>query len=336
MKITCFKTTALLFCLLLMANFINAQTIVPLQQGKPTSIRGLSVVDDNIAWISGSSGYIALTRDGGKSWNWQQVKGFEKADFRDIEAFSDKEAIIMSSGTPALILKTTDGGANWQVKYRNADTAYFLDALDFPDKKYGFVLGDPINKKFVLLETKDGGETWNMFKNRPDALSGEAAFAASGTCLRVGEGSIDIVTGGTVARCLTIFSPFAKWSYETLPILQGKDSQGAFSIAGPGLVIVGGDYSNDKIKYEVACQLIPRKGAYTSIQQGPSGFQSCVEFINANTYLSTGTPGSNITIDGGKKWSKIDDNSYNVCRKAKRGKLVLLAGDGGKIGILKM
>jgi len=40
--------------------------------------------------------------------------------------------------------------------------------------------------------------------------------------------------------------------------------------------------------------------------------------------------------DGGKTWTKIDDASYNVCRKAKHGKLVLLAGNGGKIGIFKM
>ena len=39
--------------------------------------------------------------------------------------------------------------------------------------------------------------------------------------------------------------------------------------------------------------------------------------------------------DGGKTWSKINDDGYNVCRKAKHGKLVLLAGNGGKIGILR-
>src|SRR5580692_1634618 len=104
----------------------TAQQITILQQDKPTSIRGLSVVDDSVAWISGSKGYIAITKNGGKDWDWQQVKGFEKADFRDIEAFSDKEAVIISSGTPALILKTIDGGASWQEKYRNADTSYFF------------------------------------------------------------------------------------------------------------------------------------------------------------------------------------------------------------------
>jgi len=119
----------------LIFNAAIAQTIVPLQQGRSTSIRGLSVVDDSIAWLSGSKGTVAITRNGGKTWDWQQVKGFEKADFRDIEAFSAKEAIIMSSGTPALILKTTDGGANWNVKYKNTDTAYFFDAMDFANPK---------------------------------------------------------------------------------------------------------------------------------------------------------------------------------------------------------
>src|ERR1700731_4933820 len=113
MKMGNLKNLFILLCALSIANNLKAQAITVLQQGKPTSIRGLSVVDDNVAWISGSKGYIAITIDGGKNWNWQQVKGFEKSDFRDIEAFSDKEAIIMSSGTPALILKTIDGGINW-------------------------------------------------------------------------------------------------------------------------------------------------------------------------------------------------------------------------------
>jgi len=76
------------------------------------------------------------------------------------------------------------------------------------------------------------------------------------------------------------------------------------------------------------------KVATTVIAQGPAGYQSCVELIGPNTYLSTGTSGTNISRDGGKTWSKIDEKSYNVCRKAKNGKLVLLAGDGGKISIL--
>lgn len=327
-----------LFVILLLSTILHAQTIVPLQQGKPTSIRGLSVVDDNVAWISGSRGYIAITRDGGKNWDWTQVKGFEKADFRDIEAFSDQTAVIMSSGTPALVLKTTDGGATWHEKYRNTDTTYFLDAMDFDSPKHGLILGDPIKNKFLLLETNDGGETWNPFKNMPDALPGEASFAASGTCLRVMPNLIYIASGGTQTRLLT-YSKEDSWSYANVPLTHGKPSQGAFSFAvghNNGLV-VGGDYANDKKTDSLAAihKVHPFLNFTPSTKQ-PNGFQSCVEFIIGDTFLSTGTPGSNITTDGGRTWKQIDTTSYNVCRKAKHGKLVLLAGNGGKIGALKL
>jgi len=344
MKMSNLKYPFFLLLIVLFGNILKAQPVSILQQGKPTSIRGLSVVDDSVAWISGSKGYIAITRNGGKNWDWQQVKGFEKADFRDIEAFSDKEAVIMSSGTPALILKTIDGGANWQVKYRNTDTAYFFDAMDFANPKHGLVLGDPINGKFVLMETIDGGETWKMFENRPNALPGEAAFAASGTCLRFDQNTISIVTGGTDSRELILYSDSypTYWTPNETLLKHGKSSQGAFSLSGAFGVIVGGDYQNDRLTDSVAQYIFydgkefaPENGEFLS-KKSPSGFQSCVEFISGNTFLSTGTPGSNITTDGGKNWTKIDDTSFNVCRKAKHGKLVLLAGNGGKIGILKM
>ena len=312
-----------------------AQTVVNLQQGKRMSIRGLSIVDDSIAWISGSRGNFAITKDGGKNWQWQQIKDFEQSDFRDIEAFSANEAIIMSSGTPALILKTVDGGANWQIKYRNTDTTYFLDAMDFDSPQHGLILGDPIANKFLLMETNDAGESWHAFKNQPTVASKEAAFAASGTCLRVSNGEINIVSGGPITHLLIADVKNPTWKSVELPIAHGAPSKGAFSIADRKIV-VGGNYSKDKVTDSVACvlQFDKSKVATTVIAQGPAGYQSCVELIGPNTYLSTGTSGTNISRDGGKTWSKIDEKSYNVCRKAKNGKLVLLAGDGGKISIL--
>jgi len=325
----------LAFLLLFVTSTLRAQHIEVLQQGKPTSIRGLSVVNDNTAWVSGSKGTIAITNDGGKTWDWKQVKGFEKSDFRDIEAFSFKDAIIMSSGTPALILKTTDGGENWQVKYKNADTSYFFDAMDFDTPKHGLVLGDPIGGKFVLMETNDSGETWHSFKNPPDALPGEACFAASGTCLRMSCGFTYVITGGSSARLLT-YSGKKSWDYRNIPFAHAKSSQGGFSfVCGDNLgIMVGGDYANpQKPDSTAGVQLI--RNIFVSAEKSPAGFQSCVEHISDKVFLSTGTPGSNLTTDGGKTWNKINGVSYNVCLKAKQGTLVLLAGDGGKIGIFK-
>jgi photosystem II stability/assembly factor-like uncharacterized protein len=336
------KLFVLAILLILSTGIAKAQHITLLQQGKPTSIRGLSVLDDSVAWVSGSKGYIAKTTNGGKTWAWQQLKGYERSDFRGIQAFSAKEAIIMSSGTPALVLKTIDGGNTWIEKYRNTDTTYFLDAMDFADAKHGYILGDPIGNKFVLLETNDSGDTWNKFKTQPNALTGEAAFAASNTCLRVEDGNIVIVTGGKYCRKLTLNknTPDA-WQSRDLDIIHGRSSQGAFSTArGSCDIVVGGDYQNDTRTDSVA-EYWCYNGTYAGgpmrlSKTPPSGYQSSVEYIKDNIFLSTGTPGTNITIDSGQTWAKIDTVSFNVCRKAKHGTLVLLAGNEGKIAFFKL
>jgi hypothetical protein len=103
-------------------------------------------------------------------------------------------------------------------------------------------------------------------------------------------------------------------------------------------IIVGGDYvkntKTDSVIYIQFKDLSTNKPNVPSV--GPAGFQSGIEYIKDDIFLSTGTSGSNITTDDGETWHKIDSASYNVCRKARRGKLVLLAGDGGKIGVLKL
>ncbi|MGI4020389.1 MAG: WD40/YVTN/BNR-like repeat-containing protein [Janthinobacterium lividum] len=325
---------------LIIVNLMFAQSVKILQQGQPCSIRGLSVVNNQNAWASGSKGHIAITHNGGKSWAWQQIKGFEQSDFRDVEAFSDQEAIVISSGTPALILKTTDGGINWTVSYRNDNPAYFLDAMDFFNSRNGLIMGDPINSKFLLLETQNKGKTWEELKTAPYALFGESAFAASGTCLRVrkNQNRAVLVTGGSTSRCL-VGSQLKNWMATLLPLPQGNASKGAFSIASGGgyTIITGGDYQKNNNTDSVACYNADKSNTsnFQLAQSMPAGYQSCVTYINKITFIATGTSGTNITFDGGKNWRQIDANSFNICAKAKHGNLVLLAGDGGKIACFK-
>src|SRR5574339_288303 len=98
-----------------------------------TSLRGLSVVNNNVVWVSGSNGMVGKSSNAGKNWKWMTVKGFEKNDFRDIEAFDANTAIIMSVSEPAYILKTTNGGDTWKVVYENKTKGMLLDAMDFRD-----------------------------------------------------------------------------------------------------------------------------------------------------------------------------------------------------------
>jgi photosystem II stability/assembly factor-like uncharacterized protein len=326
----------ILLSMLLFASVSKAQQIILLQQGKPTNIRGLYVVNDNTAWISGSKGYVAITTNAGKTWTWQQIKGYETADFRGIKAFSDKEAIIMSSGTPALVLKTIDGGLNWKLEYKNTDTSCFMDAISFIDPKHGFILGDPVNNKFFMLETIDGGETWGNYTQNPVALPNEAAFAASNTCFRITSKNKYIATGGLFAE-VDISNQNGGWAHHQIPIFKGKLSKGAFSIAinNNHLVVVGGDYQHDTNSDSTACYSTDGGYIWHLAEVPTAGYQSCVEFINASTFLSTGTSGSNITTDNGRTWRKINNVSFNVCGSSMHKKLILIAGNNGKIAIYK-
>src|SRR5215216_6044062 len=122
----------ILSSVLLFINFFaSAQTVKILATHEKVSLRGLSVVNDKIIWASGSGGTAVKSVDGGDSWKWLTVKGFEKIDFRDIEAFDSSNAIIMGIASPAYILKTTDGGQTWKVVYENKAQGMFLDAMDF-------------------------------------------------------------------------------------------------------------------------------------------------------------------------------------------------------------
>src|SRR4051794_14720541 len=54
-----------------------------------SDFRGLCVVSEKCAWVSGTKGTFARTIDGGKSWSVATVPGAEKLDFRDVEAFGE-------------------------------------------------------------------------------------------------------------------------------------------------------------------------------------------------------------------------------------------------------
>lgn len=169
----------ILFVQLAVAQNSGNNSIKILSQKKGISIRGLSVPDENTIWASGSSGTIALSINGGEHFEWLQVAGYEKRDFRAIHAWNNKEAIIAAVAAPAVILKTKDGGMTWNKVYENADTSMFLDAINFKDENNGSVVGDPINNIIFLLNTSDKGEHWQQAAKsyfKSELKEGEAFF----------------------------------------------------------------------------------------------------------------------------------------------------------------
>lgn len=328
------------FYFLLLCPFIGfAQNyqLVPLTSGKNTSMRGLSVVSDSVAWVSGSKGYIGKSLDGGKTWQWMQPKGYEKLDFRDIEAFDQLKAIVVNAGSPAYILSTVDGGRTWREIYKNLDSAIFLDGMGFWDSNQGIVFGDPINNKMQLLKTTDGGLTWKDISVKLKAVLaiGEAGFAASGTSIKTGKnGKVWIATGGAVSHIYYSNNYGNSWKVYDCPIIQGESSSGPFSIdflnEKEG-VVVGGNYLKDKESINNALLTSNGGKTWTRPQHSVSGYRSAVAYITSKICVTTGSSGTDVSNDSGKNWMNISDLNFNAVQKAKNGNLVLLTGNKGQI-----
>ncbi|GAA4751710.1 oxidoreductase [Flavisolibacter ginsenosidimutans] len=333
MKKLCF----LLSFLVALTSFAQTPKIEALTSGKKTSLRGLSVVTDNVLWVSGSNGTVGTSLNGGKDWKWFQVKGFEKADFRDIEAFDGATAIVMSVDTPAYILRTTDGGYNWKVVYENHKPGMFLDAMEFWNSESGIVVGDPIDGKIFIARTFDGGYSWKELPEqyKPKAEKDEACFAASGTNVRaLDRDEAVFVTGGASSNV------FIRADKIRLPIVQGKETTGANSIAvwdnkkengGKKMIVVGGDFSKDSSSLNNCFYSNNRGKSWTAPKAPPHGYKSCVEYITEKHLVTCGTSSVDYSTDGGETWSLLSKEGYHVVRKAKDGTAVYLAGSNGKV-----
>ena len=216
---TIIKISALFLFFITANNSSTAQSIKLLAENKNTSLRGLSAVNEKTIWVSGSNGTVGKSLDSGNTWKWMTVKGFEKNDFRDIEAFDETSAVIMAIGEPAYILRTADGGSTWKVVYENKTKGMFLDAMEFWNLMSGIVVGDPVDGKIFIARSFDGGMHWRTLPadNYPKADSGEAMFASSGTNVRkLNKAEAVFVTGGTKSRL------FIRDKKIDLPIIQGK------------------------------------------------------------------------------------------------------------------
>jgi len=330
--------------ILCVCNRTYAQKALPIAEvvtaGTPTSLRGLSVVNDNVAWVSGSNGTAGKTTNGGKNWKWFTVKGFEKRDFRDIEAFDATTAVIVAVAEPAYILKTNDGGETWKVVYENKTKGMFLDAMEFWNEQAGIVVGDPINGKFFITRSFDGGSTWQdiPFDNRPRADSGEACFAASGTNVRaLDRDEAVFVSGGKRSRVFIRNKTFE------LPIIQGTETEGANSISvydhdkrngGKKMIVVGGDFNADTLDKKNCFFTDDAGKTWIAPKIPPHGYRSCVEYLSKKIILTCGLNGIDYSIDGGKTFTWISKEGFHVCRIAKYGTSIFLAGNNGKVGRL--
>lgn len=295
---------------------------------RPVSLRGLAAVDGRRAWVAGSSGTIAHTTTAGRNWEFFDLPEAEQLDFRDLElAGTTLYVLAAGPGSASRIYATSNEGERWRQQFTGKDEALFLDALAFWDERNGVALGDPINGQFQLLATENGGSTWlpRPSGSLPAGLEGEAAFAASGSCL-VAAGSSDLYlgTGGSAARILHSADRGHSWQQlHRLGAMAGAPSRGLFSLAaGEGMLLaVGGDY---------AAPAGTGAHAWWSRDHGRSWlpldrswpYLSCAALHGTPPVMAlSGSESSHLSRDGGKTWATHGELGFHTVRFAPDGTL---------------
>lgn len=294
----------------------------PQTVGTDASFRAVSVANPDVAWIGGTKGTFVRTADGGKTWQTGTVPDANDCDFRDVQAFDAQTAILMSAGPAekgqARIYKTTNGGQSWLLLYQTQQQGVFFDGMDFWDATHGIVFSDPIDGKWFILTTDDGGKTWQPVS--PDALprldANEAAFAASGTSLVVqGKRNVWIASGGgSVGRVFHSSDRGRTWavSNTALPAGEATGLFGMHFFTDKNGMVVGGNYKQEQQPGPNAA--ITRDGGKTwqvVAQTDPPGLKEAVALLPGDRLLTIGPSGTSLSADQGQTWQRLDTEGFH-------------------------
>jgi photosystem II stability/assembly factor-like uncharacterized protein len=289
--------------------------------GVDANLRGVSITQMRTGgyamWVSGTKGAVLRSVDDGKSWRKLKVDGAADLDFRDIEAFGDQVAYLMSSGDgdKSRIYKTTNGGETWSLQFTSRRTGFFLDSLACESLNRCFALSDPVDGKFLILSTEDGQHWLELPRDKmPTALPSEGAFAASGTSIALCGGQIFFGTGGPAARVFRSVDRGLSWTATETPMAMGNSSSGIFSIAchGNSVVAVGGDYREPTGATKVAIYSQDSGATWRLAERQPGGYRSAVVFLSDGNLLAVGPSGSDLSRDSGVHWAFADSLNLNA------------------------
>lgn len=291
--------------------------------GPDVELRGIAARDEAHAWAGGAKGTVLRTKDG-EHWDALRVPGGDELDFRDVEAPAPNAVVLMSAGEgdKSRIFVSRDGGDHWTLAHTNPDAKGFYDAIAFFDEKAGLVVGDPVNGKFVVRRTEDGGATWSDVAGleMPLAREGEGAFAASGTCLTALDQRNDawFVTGGAgMGRVFHSKDRGKTWTVAESPVKAGNASSGLFSVAFVDAMagfVLGGDYKQPALAALNGARSEDGGKTWIAAPVGESGFYSSVRglALTNGELVAVGPTGTARSSDLGRTWKKVDDTPLNA------------------------
>lgn len=179
-------------------------------------------------------------------------------------------------------------------------------------------MSDPVDGKFRLIETWNGGASWKIVDSEgmPTALTGEFAFAASGTCIEAAAGRWYIASGGVDPGRVFRSKNGHDWKVTNSSIAGGA-AAGVFSVrfrdAKHGIA-VGGDFEKPAGNVNISSWSEDGGATWTVSESFPAGYRSGVSWVpgRKNVAVAVGTSGSDVTYDGGRNWQNFDNGTFDA------------------------
>ncbi len=253
-------------------------------------------INENIGWVTRPGGAVFKTFDGGINWNIVS-NPYLLDDCSSIHFINDSVGFIVGGyldNTPlsiywASIIKTIDGGINWNIIYETLIDEGDFKSIYFINDNTGWVAGGGL-----ILKTIDGGINWNPTYNNTNDLK-HISFSDDSVGYAVGSQSIlKSIDGGN------------SWfdQFHTNPM----DFENAYFVDDEnGWVIgVGGVMykTDDGITWNEKSKGIYRIGIKD------------IFFFDQNFGWAVGFSGDSSsvikTVDGGENWSKHKTSSITL------------------------
>ena len=286
------------------------------------SIRAIEVMGNNSLAFAGNKGTYGLYNTADKSWKIN-IQKFDTItpEFRAVASTSN-DFFMLSVSNPALLYKTGDSG-KMELVYKEENDKVFYDSMAFWNDKEGIAMGDPVNSCISIIITRNGGKSWSKIdcEDLPEAIEGEAAFAASNSNIAIQGDHTWILTGGMSSRVLYSPDKGKTWEVFETPLVQGEATQGGYSIDfydESNGIIIGGDYT--KPEANKANKAVTKDGgrSWELIASGQEpGYKSSVRYVpnsNALGIIATGFTGIDYSKNGGKTWKKLSKEGFYTLR----------------------
>jgi photosystem II stability/assembly factor-like uncharacterized protein len=299
---------------------------------------------------------------------------YTRTDLYAVAMASDNVACATGWGSraaglqPSIILRTTDGGANWTYETQAEENRLYINmyGMAFKDELTGIAVGGSTYKGTVAYKTTDGGKNWSEI-SLPTGFSAKAISWINNKVCVVGSGG-SIVISNDNGNNWKVVTPIINSTLNDIDILPnnrvvaggfygafiysdeyGNNWQSSY-VAGNNVCPTVKDifFLDENIGYAAQLYRVVSKttdGGKTWTQIMKDTTESRVgnygvQFINENIGFVVGKYGSDVsafhkTTDGGKTWTSLigDENLVDELNllwffDEKNG---VVAGDGGAL-----